>query len=157
MAKLITTHDPFHVHKILGVFVLLHFLYRYIYGALLRGYVFCSIQNAKEGLCEEQQVHYDATCVILHAMLSWSSLLLPLPKKRNYSSPMIWTEFRLHSIAFATRGVVATLISLYGLWPEQLILNFCSKLTLIMTTCHAADWITANYGSKEKRTVSFVE
>ena len=153
MAKLITNHDPFHIHKILGVFVLFSFLYRFLYGALVRGFVFCSIANAKDGLCHDYQVHYDAVCIFLHGVLSWSSLLLPLPKKRNFSSPMIWTEFRLHSITFATRGVLGSLMSLYGLWPEQIMLNFSCKLALIMTTCHVADWITFKHGCNEKRTV----
>ena len=49
MAKLITDHDPFHIHKILGVLVLLHFLYRFFFCALGRGFVFCTVQNASGG------------------------------------------------------------------------------------------------------------
>ncbi|CAB9507703.1 expressed unknown protein [Seminavis robusta] len=154
MAKLFTHHDPFHIHKILGLFVLLHFLYRFLYGALIRGFVFCSVHHANDGLCSPDKVHWDAICVVLHAILSWSSLLLPLPKTRNYSSPMIWTEFRLHSITFATRGVVGSLISLYGLWPQQLLLNFFAKLALVLATCYAADWITQKHGCTEKRTTN---
>ena len=40
MAKLITHHDPFHAHKILGLLVLLNMAYRLaLY--LWRGYAFC--------------------------------------------------------------------------------------------------------------------
>jgi hypothetical protein len=44
---------------------------------------------------------------ILHAGLSWSSLLFHIPAKRNKSNPMIWPEFRWHSICFACRSFVA--------------------------------------------------
>lgn len=154
MANLITHHDPFHIHKILGVFILLHFIYRFFYGALIRGFVFCSVEHAKDGLCSPEQVHYDAICIFLHGVLSWSSLLLPLPKKRNFNSPMIWIEFRLHSITFASRGVIGSLIALYGLWPQQIALNFLSKFALVMTTCYTADWITAKHGCRENRTTN---
>lgn len=153
MAKLITDHDPYHLHKTLGVLVLLHFIYR-IGLTLIRGFVFCTVHSAQEGLCTDQQVHFDAAGVILHGLLSWSSLLLPLPQKRNFSSPMIWTEFRFHSITFATRGVISSVVSIYGLWPEQLLWNYASKVALILGTCYTADFITAKYGCKEQRTTN---
>ena len=156
MAKLITHHDPFHIHKLLGVLVLIHFVYRFLYAALLRGYVFCSVAAVNEGVCSPQQVHWDAACIVLHGLLSWSSLLLPLPAKRNFSSPMIWIEFRFHSITFASRAVIGSLISLYGLWPQQsLLLNLMAKLGLILGTCYTADYITAHYGCTEQRTVRY--
>lgn len=153
MAKLITNHDPFHVHKILGVLVLAHFLYRFLYGSLIRGFVFCSSTAVQDGLCPPHQIHYDAAGIVLHALLSWSSLLLPLPIKRNFSSPMIWIEFRWHSITFATRAVMGSLMSLYGLWPENVVMNYGAKMALIMGTCYTADFITTKYGCTEKRTV----
>ena len=81
MAKLITHHDPFHIHKILGVFVLVHFLYRTLL-VLHRGFVFCSIDN---DLCTPNQTHIDAICILLHAALSWSALLMPLPAEASYT------------------------------------------------------------------------
>ena len=150
MAKLITHHDPFHIHKILGVFVLLHFLYRALL-VLYRGFVFCSYDNSD--LCTARETHVDAICILLHAALSWSALWMPLPAKRNFSSPMIWVEFRWHSIAFATRAVVATLVSLYGLWPAHGLINYAAKVALLLTTCYTADHITKKFGCHEKRTV----
>jgi len=50
----------------------------------------------------------DIALVLVHAALPLVSLILPLPAKRNFSSPMIWPEFRLHSVAFASRHVAGT-------------------------------------------------
>lgn len=150
MAKLITDHDPFHVHKILGVLVLCHLVYRFFL-LIARGYMFCRVNNEN---CTDKKISFDVACIILHGLLSWSSLLLPLPAKRNFNSPMVWKEFRLHSIAFASRSVLASVITILEVWPSHWALNFLSKLALIMTTCCAADYATAKYGCSEQRTTN---
>ena len=82
MSPLVTRHDPFHVHKTLGLLVLLHFIYRY---ALLFS---CGTAfPATESLSAQ------TAGVLLHGVLTWSSLLLRLPAKRNFASPMIWPVF----------------------------------------------------------------
>ena len=113
IAKLITKHDPFHIHKILGVLVLLHYAYRFV----------------------------------LLFRLSWSSLLLPLPSKRNFSEPMIWPEFRLHSIVFATRHIVTSILSFI---PRQA--NFFQKEQKTHGTIADVCRITTCRGSLETRT-----
>jgi len=95
--------------------------------------------------------------VILHALLSWSSLLLPLPKKRNYKGPMIWIEFRLHSIIFATRHVISTVISLNQMWPssENMFLRTLSKIFLVVATSRLAGLVTSTYdGCENNRTTN---
>ncbi len=168
MAHLITHHDPFHVHKILGVLALLHFLYR-LYNVLCTGYAF-SRWEQDEGLV------WPLLCILLHGLLSWSSLLLPLTKKRILTAPMIWPEFRLHSIAFATRHVVGTAMCLLGLWTlglqiDQLPLASVTSSTaaramlqrgytlavrtaMVMITSHVASAVTKRLGSKEDRTTN---
>ena len=155
MAKLFTNHDSFHVHKSLGMFVLLNFVYRLaLY--LWRGYAFCQVDRLE---CSARETKWDIISLLLHAALSWSSLIMPLPVKRNFSSPMIWREFRWHSIIFATRSVVASLVSIGAFWPvldtpSHIAANFTLKLSLIMGTCYAADLATALTGSTEKRTTN---
>merc|ERR1711998_467923 len=99
MAKLFTKHDPMHVHKILGFSALLHLIYK-CYMVIIYGTAFP----------RHEPVSVACTGLCLHLALSWSSLLLPLPMKRNFSAPMIWGEFRLHSITFATRHLVCALV-----------------------------------------------
>ena len=79
MAKLFTHHDQYHIHKTLGLLVLLHYLYRF---ALLYQYGDAFPSNVESPLV-------DSAGVILHGLLSWSSLLLPLPTKRNFNAPMV--------------------------------------------------------------------
>ncbi|CAJ1954163.1 unnamed protein product [Cylindrotheca closterium] len=146
MAKLITNHDPYHIHKILGVSVLLHYLYRF---ALLFQYgtafpAFESPQRAAAG-------------VFLHAMLSWSSLLLPLPIKRNFTKPMIWPEFRLHSIAFASRHIVTTIVTLLDWWPNEeasILAHALARGLVLCGTVKAASFITDKWGNREQRTTN---
>lgn len=99
-------------------------------------------------------VWLDTLCVVLHGVLSWSSLLIPLPSKRNYRKPMIWPEFRLHSIVFATRHVVGTIIALHDIWPSGLYESIFSRLFLILLTQYIASVITNRYGSREARTTN---
>lgn len=146
MAKLITNHDPYHIHKILGVSVLLHYLYRF---ALLfrHGTAFPT--------SEDPQVA--AAGVFLHAMLSWSSLLLPLPVKRNFTRPMIWPEFRLHSIAFASRHIVTTIITLLDFWPDaetSMLAHAVARGLVLCGTVKAASIITDKWGCREQRTTN---
>jgi hypothetical protein len=143
MAHLATRHDPYHVHKILGVLCLLHFAYRF-------GKVF--VAGAAFG--PEEPVWLQLACVAAHAALSWTSLLLPLPQTRNYASPMIWPEFRLHSIAFATRHAAATAISLLGWWPAGPVPEAAAKAALLICTVWAASRITERHGSRDRRTTN---
>lgn len=143
MAKLITNHDPGHVHKILGVLVLFHYIYRL---GLLFG--------TGNAFPQSEPPAAQALCVGIHALLSWSSLLLPLPAKRNFSSPMIWPEFRLHSIIFATRHAACACVTLLGLWPAYWLYDAAAKLVAIGMTVLAARWATDRHGCRERRTTN---
>ena len=89
MAKLFTHHDRYHVHKILGLLVLLHYIYRF---ALLYR---CGDAFPPPNM---ESPHWASSAgVILHGLLSWSSLLLPLPTKRNFNAPMVSHVGRPHT------------------------------------------------------------
>ena len=143
MANWITNHDPYHIHKLLGVASLLNYLLR-LYYLLLYGTAFPLHEPLSQALC----------CVLVHGVLSTSSLLLPLPSKRNFSSPMIWPEFRLHSITFALRHIIATILTLSNTWPTQIVAEALMKLGLIILTIQCASWITKKLGDHEKRTTN---
>lgn len=143
MAHLITHHDPFHIHKILGVLVLLHYIYRF-YLVFQTGTAFPASESPLRAICG----------VILHGLLSWSSLLLPLPTRRNFAKPMIWPEFRLHSILFASRHVFSAILSLAHLWPKSNVGNLFARASIILGTVNLASIITQNYGCHVKRTTN---
>jgi hypothetical protein len=143
MARLVTKHDPYHIHKCLGVFVLLHYVYRI--------FLVCTTGDA---FPPSHSRTTQSAGVLMHGLLSWSSLLLPLPVRRNFASPMIWPEFRLHSILFATRHVVCTLLTLHHAWPSNLYLNMMLKMSIVSVVMKVASYITEQHGCRINRTTN---
>ena len=143
MANLFTSHDPYNLHKVLGFACLLNFI--------LRSYYIITFGTA---FPTHEPIFQAVTLVTLHGVLSLSSLALPLPSKRNFTSPMIWPEFRLHSIIFGLRQVIATLFSILEWWPSNKLNEACMKLGLIMLTIKCASWVTENFGDRERRTTN---
>lgn len=119
--KLITHEDGYHVHKILGIFALTNFCYRYA-SYFRHGTMFLDTQ-------------YGLYSLVLHALLSVSSLMFHIPSVRNMSHPMIYPEFRLHSIVFALRSIACSFLHYYNAEPI-LIYGVC------ILTMLSADFIT---------------
>lgn len=91
LKKLKTKEDPHHLHKTLGIFCLFNYVYRY--------YLLLSVGNMRLNNL------YGILSILVHAALSLSSLIFYIPLKRNPLKPMIYPEYRLHSIIFALRSV----------------------------------------------------
>ena len=124
--KLVTKEDSYHVHKILGIFSLIHYIYRY-YLLLVYGSMFL-------------KTPIDMYTIVLHGCLSVSSLIFHLPLKRHAKLPMIYPEFRLHSIAFGMRSIVCCFIDFYG---GTYMVYY--KMGVCFGTMMVADWITQQY------------
>jgi len=126
MESLITHHDGKygHAHKTLGIISLTHFIARFGEFALYRVMTF------------------DRTAwifIAVHALLSWSSLIFYLTSFRSAAAPMIWPEFRAHSILFASRSLTAMTLTLSG---------FSTPLTRyvnVIGTIALADLVTKYY------------
>ena len=100
--KLFTKEDPIGIHKYFGVFVLLHFLFRF--SQMYFGDISCGL-GTRMG---KGPSIGPALCLIPHAILSLSSLIFhTVPRERVVGKPMVWSEFRVHNIAFGLRSVVA--------------------------------------------------
>ena len=56
---------------------------------------------------------YTPFLLMLHGLLSVSSFIFHVPLNRHKGLPMIYKEFRLHSIIFALRSVVCALSFYY--------------------------------------------
>jgi hypothetical protein len=99
--KLFTKEDPVGVHKYLGVFVLLHFIFRF-YQMLFT--------DPSAGLgtrLGRGPSWIPLACLLPHGLLSLSSLIFhTVPQHRVVGKPMIWQEYRVHNIAFGLRSVV---------------------------------------------------
>jgi hypothetical protein len=98
--KLVTKEDPIHIHKLLGFISLVNYIYRY-YLLLVYGSMFLNTQ-------------FGLGMIAMHGCLSLSSLIFHIPRKRHSKLPMIYPEFRLHSIAFGLRSVICCFVDFYG-------------------------------------------
>lgn len=95
--KMFTHEDRFNVHKSLGLFCLANFAYRF--GLLML------TSNLTAGLATWTGL----LSLIPHALLSGSSLIFrTVPRERVVGQPMIWQEFRAHSIVFGIRSVLCS-------------------------------------------------
>jgi len=111
LSKLITKEDPFHVHKVLGIFCLLHFFYRY--ALVFSGWD----TTAGFGSFGKVASSYPRVATIVafllpHALLSSTSLLFhTVPFERVRGKPMIWKEYRWHNMVFVFRSIVACFLA----------------------------------------------
>jgi hypothetical protein len=106
--KLFTKEDPNGIHKFLGLYVLLHFVYRVFWKSL-----FSNDPSAGLGSrCGKGAAFIPIMFVIPHGLLSLSSLIFhTVPRERVAGKPMIWQEFRAHNIIFGLRSVVCTVLA----------------------------------------------
>lgn len=122
--KLNTKEDNFYIHKLLGTVCFINYMYRF----------FSLFYYGNMSFNQD----YDMFSVFLHGLLSTSSLIFHIPSVRNPQAPMIYPEFRLHSIIFALRSVICCFISYMNIY-------FAYKIAVCLTTTIIADIITSNY------------
>ena len=90
--KFFTKEDTFHSHKILGTISLVHFIYRFYNIILYNDPLF-------------SDSYHTPLLIGVHLALSATSMLFHVPRNRIAKKPMIYREFRLHSILFAYRSI----------------------------------------------------
>lgn len=95
ISKLITHEDKFHIHKTMGLVSLMNYFY-------LLFDCFYSGATAEMTLRSVDSGFIGLTWV--HSILSLSALQFLIPRTRTGILPMIWQEFRAHSIVFAVRS-----------------------------------------------------
>lgn len=118
MEALITHHESRygHIHKTLGLLAVTHYIYRF-YSFLAYGTM---------GFGTSSALLY----ILIHAALSGTSLIFYIPSARSITSPMIWPEFRAHSIIFAYRSLVA--ITLAELTISDPITRFATVIGTLL-------------------------
>eukprot|EP00930_Biecheleria_cincta_P041051 TRINITY_DN28124_c0_g1_i1.p1 TRINITY_DN28124_c0_g1~~TRINITY_DN28124_c0_g1_i1.p1 ORF type:complete len:325 (-),score=54.86 TRINITY_DN28124_c0_g1_i1:31-1005(-) len=144
MAKLLTHHDRFHVHALLGLTALLHFLFRftYLFVKFEESFTPCLASYAS---------------LLVHVFLHVTSFQFNLPKHRLSTKPMIWAEFRMHNAIFTYRHIISIAIGMAApdwWWRKPDMSSVLVKIGLLCLTCKCADWVTENFGSTEKRTTN---
>ena len=137
--KLFTHEDRFQVHKIFGVLSLLHYLYR-AYLIIFTG-----------TMRFEDNFVFTVAAIMIHFFLSTSSLIFKIPSKRIKVAPMIYPEFRLHSIVFASRSMLLIVAqAIFGRFYSSVI-PFYLRWMIIISTMIFADHITSRYGETGER------
>ena len=127
--KLNTKEDATYIHKFLGIISLGNFIYRFA------NYIINDTMNLNN--------FTGIQLILVHGVLSISSLIFHIPTLLNPLKPMIYPEFRLHSILFGIRSVIAFLFHYYDFHYIHII--FLCYLTMFL-----ADIITYNYNKEQK-------
>ena len=149
--RLVTDHDRYHIHKLLGILCLVSFLTRFYCQGFDTdmGFSTTTTDNENNAKTAVTTTRYTSTIctIVLHWLLSFSSLLFPLPIKRMVGAWRIWPEYRLHSIIFASRNlcIMATLLG-FDYWCDdesQHCYNyyyvFLLSIGIVLCTCYVAD------------------
>jgi len=142
--SLITDHDTMHLHKTLGIVAVVHYVYRIAkFGATDMGF---------------DGSWFTFGCLMLHTVLSLSSLIFKLPVIRIKEGTRIWPQFRLHSIVFTCRALAAMTVlwattrfpaaraavdSMYGL----------DNVAIVFLAMLLADWSTAAVGDRKSDSI----
>ena len=133
MEDLFTPQDTGNIHKTLGGVALGHYIWRF--GSF--------VVNGSMGF---EGGASPAFWIALHALLSGTSLIFIIPTVRSNKSPMIWPEFRAHSILFAFRSLVAMSLVCAGFSTPA------TRVATVMGTLALADLTTHHY-SESKTTM----
>lgn len=130
LKRLFTHEDFFHVHKVLGLLSLVHYGMRFYEWVVYR-----------EMFVDASKLNI-TIWVIIHMALSATSLIFKIPQNRVKGAPMIWPEFRAHSIIFAFRSLIAMLAIVYfGDYKYESTI----RSLIVITTLLTADTATAYY------------
>ena len=122
--KLITKEDILHVHKLLGITSLI--LYAYRFNKLI--------------FQHDMQINsrYGFITLFVHGLLSISSFEFHISKNRHYALPIIYPEFRMHSMLFTFRSIICCLVHCYKL-------HYVLNIIVCFITMKLADIITNKY------------
>ena len=129
-------HNVFGIHKFLGIGVLLHYIYRFA----------LTVVKADMGFTASWQT---AALLSMHALLSLSSMIFKIPKKRIVEGSRIWPEYRLHSIIFACRSLACMAL----VWVEQrfqLPPAYEWNIAIVIATIVAADIASWSVGEASR-------
>jgi hypothetical protein len=91
--------------------------------------------------------------IVMHTLLSVSSLIFKIPTKRVASGYRIWPEYRLHSIMFALRSLAGMLLTWYELSSGHEP-NYLLNVAIVFATLAAADLSSAWVGPQNRSSTS---
>lgn len=131
--KLITYEDPYHIHKSMGIYCLLNFVFQLVYY-----------------MCYREMI-LNWMVMIPHVMLHMTSFIFKVLDKRPVTddnkiiskmSMFIWEELRLHSMIFGLRSCLIIMFP-----------SITNGRIIVFSTLGLSDLITYVYGNPEVTTV----
>eukprot|EP00980_Cylindrotheca_fusiformis_P014161 scaffold3719_cov104-Cylindrotheca_fusiformis.AAC.5 len=139
--KLISAEDPQWIHKTLGIYALLHFVFRLAQLMFGRDPAAGFGTNLGRGTSI-----FSMVSLIPHLLLSCSSLIFDtVPRERVVGKPMIWKENRWHSIFFGSRSILCAAFAWLsyrmqhaGPWRSISIVGTCLCVLLTMVGADVA-------------------
>lgn len=145
--KLFTQEDPIGYHKYLGIFCLLHFVWRHVQifstSSVTAGFGLISITGST------RTNPWVCLWLLPHALLNASAFIFhSVPRERIVGSPMIWEEYRVHNLIFVLRSIVCTILCHLSIakghqspWRK---LALVGSVASVLASNYAAD-ITTNH------------
>ena len=151
ISKLVTHEDKFHLHKIFGCVSLLNYFYLlfdFFYSGATAEMTLRTVDTGFMGL------------TWVHSILSLSALQFLIPRTRTGIIPMIWQEFRAHSIVFAVRSFVLINILYFiakkchgdAAWYNTI--TGCVRLGVVLLAMKLADLSTDYLRENKKETTT---
>lgn len=132
--KLFTHEDPLHIHKLLGISSLIHYAYR----------AYLSYVSTNHSMSFDPTKWHTLALIVMHVLLSTTSLVFTIPRNRVRKLPMIWPEFRLHSIVFAYRSLLAMICFWLNAKTGMVLFHYARGIILLLTLA-SADLVTLYY------------
>lgn len=148
ISKLITHEDKLHIHKSMGVISLLNYFY------LLFD---CFYSGAEAEISLRSVDHSFIGIVWVHTILSLSALQFLIPRTRTGILPMIWQEFRAHSIVFAVRSflIINVLYFFFNSKEESTSTTAIAvRLAFVLFAMKMADFSTERLRENRKETTT---
>lgn len=140
LLKLFTNEDHTQVHKTLGFLSVLSFLYRYFW------------LYPTTGSLGFDGSWFDHATLLVHFLLSFSSLIFHVIARRIINRPMIiWEEYRLHAIVFTSRTVGVYMFGIFRPFQGTILENVLLACT-VLSFHLLADYVTSLYGAKDGST-----
>ena len=151
ISKLITHEDKFHIHKSMGLISIVNYFY------LLFDFIY-SGADANMSLRSVNGGFIALTWI--HSILSLSSLQFLIPRTRTGILPMIWQEFRAHSIVFAVRSFLIINLMYYLFYDASNHATILSpraisvRLAIVLLAMKLADISTGYLRENHKETTT---
>ena len=137
---LFVAEGRFHPHKLLGLYAICHFAYRY--------HAFFAGELSTDMGFANGRPHRTALVLAPHLALQLSGLRFTIPRRRVAEGSRIWPEYRWHALVFACRSLALMALALMRDTSDapaeaaHLLPPWVPPLLVVLLTMAAADAVS---------------